>query len=98
MDRAARLGHLPTVSLGSGMDVAEWLRQIGLERYAELFGELGDPSMRGSAKGWHSPILKRRRRYCVAVEGNYNAMCQNPLGSPYGTCKTRSTKMPGVTT
>ena len=57
-----------------------------------------DPYMRGSAKGWHSPILRRRRRYCVAVEGNYNAMCQNPVGSPYGTCRTRSTKMPGVTT
>ena len=39
MDRTGRLGHLPTVSLGSGMEVAEWLRQIGLERYAELFAQ-----------------------------------------------------------
>ncbi len=39
VDRTGRLGHLPTVSLGSGMEVAEWLRQIGLERYAELFAQ-----------------------------------------------------------
>ena len=37
MDRARRLGQLRTVSLESDMEVAEWLRQIGLERYAEFF-------------------------------------------------------------
>jgi hypothetical protein len=26
------------------------------------------------------------------------ASCQKPVGLPWGTCNTRSTKMPGVTT
>ena len=88
MDRAWRLGQLRTVTLGSGMEVADWLRQIGLERYAELFaqhGILADvlPHLTaGDLKDAGVASVGDRRRLLVAIKalGATQANAAAPLG------------------